>query len=133
MTAEARMSPGPQHMQALQRANAVRLARAELKRRVAIGEMCAADVILDAPWEAESMTVSDLLTSQRRWGHTRCRKFLQCVPMSENKTVGSMTDRQRHALAQMLAAGGTSRTAPERAEAAPERAEGLTPVFAGMA
>ena len=45
------------------------------------------------------MTVADLLTSQRRWGHTRCRKFLQCVPMSENKTVGSMTDRQRHALA----------------------------------
>ena len=127
MTAEARVSPGPQHMQALQRANAVRLARAELKRRVAIGEICAADVILDAPWEAESMTISDLLTSQRRWGHTRCRKFLQCVPMSENKTVGSMTDRQRHALAQMLAAGGTSRAARE------ERTEGLKPVFAVMA
>ena len=95
-------------MQALERANDVRLARAELKRRVAIGEITAADVILDAPWEAESMTVSDLLTSQRRWGHTRCRKFLQCVPMSENKTVGSMTDRQRHALAQMLGASGTS-------------------------
>jgi hypothetical protein len=126
MTAEARMSPGPQHMQALQRANAVRLARAELKRRVAIGEICVADVILDAPWEAESMTVSDLLTSQRRWGHTRCRKFLQCVPMSENKTVGSMTDRQRHAIAQMLVAGGASRSAPERAET-------YTPAFAGMA
>jgi hypothetical protein len=126
MTAEARMSPGPQHMRALQRANAVRLARAELKRRVAIGEICVADVILDAPWEAESMTVSDLLTSQRRWGHTRCRKFLQCVPMSENKTVGSMTDRQRNALAQMLGAGGMSRSAPERTE-------GFTPVFAGMA
>jgi hypothetical protein len=125
MSAEARVSPGPQHMQALQRANAVRLARAELKRRVAIGEMCAADVILDAPWEAESMTISDLLTSQRRWGHTRCRKFLQCVPMSENKTVGSMTDRQRHALAEMLAACGISRSTPERGE-------GLTPVFAGI-
>ena len=126
MTAEARMSPGPQHMQALRRANAVRLARAELKRRVAIGEICVADVILDAPWEAESMTVSDLLTSQRRWGHTRCRKFLQYVPMSENKTVGSMTDRQRHAVAQMLVAGGASRSAPERAET-------YTPAFAGMA
>jgi hypothetical protein len=113
-------------MQALQRANAVRLARAELKRRVAIGEISVADVILDAPWEAESMTISDLLTSQRRWGHTRCRKFLQCVPMSENKTVGSMTDRQRRALAQMLRAGGTSSSAAERADA-------LTPVFAGMA
>jgi hypothetical protein len=130
MSAEARMAPGPQHMQALQRANAVRLARAELKRRVAIGDIGAADVILDAPWEAESMTVSDLLTSQRRWGHTRCRKFLQYIPMSENKTLGSMTDRQRHALAQMLAASGAPRSAPERAE---ERVEGLTPMLAGVA
>jgi hypothetical protein len=126
MTAEARMSPGPQHMQALQRANAVRLGRAELKRRVAVGEISAADVILNTPWQAESMTISDLLTSQRRWGHTRCRKFLQCVPMSENKTVGSMTDRQRHALALMLRASGASRPVPERAE-------GLTPLLAGMA
>jgi hypothetical protein len=126
MTAEARMSPGPQHMQALRRANAVRLARAELKRRVAVGEICAADVILEAPWETESMTISDLLTSQRRWGHTRCRKFLQCVPMSENKTVGSMTDRQRHALARMLEHGGSLRTAPDRAD-------GLTPFVAGVA
>jgi hypothetical protein len=113
-------------MQALRRANAVRLARAELKRRVAIGEICVAEVILDAPWEAESMSISDLLTSQRRWGHTRCRKFLQCVPMSENKTVGSMTDRQRRAVAQMLVAGGASRSAHERAET-------YTPAFAGIA
>lgn len=103
MTAEARKTPAPQHMQALQRANAVRLARAELKRRVAEGESTAGEVILRSPWEAESMTVGDLLTSQRRWGHTRCRKFLQCIPMSENKTVGSMTDRQRAALAGALA------------------------------
>ena len=114
MTAEARMSPGPQHMQALQRANAVRLARAELKRRVAIGEISVADVILDAPWEAESMTISDLLTSQRRWGHTRCRKFLQCVPMSENKTIGSMTDRQRGALAALLREAGAPQPTPVR-------------------
>ena len=72
------------------------------------------------------MTVADLLTSQRRWGHTRCRKFLQCIPMSENKTVGSMTDRQRRALAQMLATQRCVATAPERAE-------GLTPVLAGIA
>jgi hypothetical protein len=125
MNAEARMSPGPQHMQALRRANAVRLARAGLKRRVADGEISAAEVILAAPWETESMTVSDLLTSQRRWGHTRCRKFLQCVPMSENKTIGSMTDRQRQALAHMLGAGGVVR--PER-----PRSEALEPAFAGM-
>jgi hypothetical protein len=134
MNAEARMYPGqkrpprPQHLQALQRANAVRLARAELKRRVADGEISAADVILTAPWEADSMTVSDLLTSQHRWGHTRCRKFLQCIPMSETKTIGSMTDRQRRALAQLLATGDGAAAVPR----AVDPAEVLRPVLAAV-
>jgi hypothetical protein len=122
MNAEARTTPGPQHMQALQRANAVRLARAELKRRVADGETHVSDVILGSPWEAESMTVGDLLTSQRRWGHTRCRKFLQCIPMSENKTIGSMTDRQRSALAHALG------TAPVRLDRGVQRTLALAGV-----
>jgi hypothetical protein len=126
MNAEARMSPAPQrrqhpqHLQALQRANAVRLARAELKRRVAEGEITAAEVILSAPWEADSMSVSDLLTSQHRWGNTRCRKFLQCVPMSETKTIGSMTDRQRRFVAELLDTGDPAASGarvPEPAEA----------------
>jgi hypothetical protein len=102
MNATATMAPAPQHMQALARANEVRLARAELKRQVAIGEITAAEVVLTSPWEAESMAVCDLLLSQRRWGHQRCRKLLAQVPMSETKTVGTMTDRQRTALAALL-------------------------------
>ena len=103
MNATVMIAPtGPQHMQALERANKVRLARAELKRRVAIGEVDVAAVILDCPWEAHSMAVADLLMSQRRWGQTRCRKFLAQIPMSEKKTVGSMPDRQRRTLAVML-------------------------------
>jgi hypothetical protein len=94
--------PGPQHMRALERANKVRLARAELKRRVATGDVDVAAVILECPWEAHSMAVADLLMSQRRWGQTRCRKFLAQIPMSEKKTVGSMTERQRRTLAVML-------------------------------
>jgi len=94
----------PQHMQALARANEVRLARAELKRRVMEGHTTAADVILDLPWEAESMAVAELLMSQHRWGHTRARRFLATIPMTETKTIGSMTDRQRYSLADMLAA-----------------------------
>jgi hypothetical protein len=95
-------------MRALERANEVRLARADLKRRVATGEINVGDVILECPWEAESMAVADLLMSQRRWGQTRCRKFLSQIPMSEKKTIGSMTERQRRTLASLLssAAGG---------------------------
>jgi hypothetical protein len=136
MNAEARMNPAlerpqrshPQHLQALERANAVRLARAELKRRVAEGEITAAEVILSSPWEAASMTVSDLLTSQHRWGHTRCRKFLQCIPMSETKTIGSMTERQRRAVAQLLIAGDAAAQVPR----ATEPAEALHPVLAAV-
>jgi len=102
MNAAATIAPAPQHLRALARANEVRLARAELKRQVADGEISAAHVILECPWEATSMSVAELLTSQRRWGSTRCRKLLQSIPMSENKTVGSMTARQRTALAAML-------------------------------
>jgi hypothetical protein len=103
MNATVMIAPtGPQHMRALERANKVRLARAELKRRVAMGEAEVAEVILDCPWEADSMAVADLLMSQRRWGQTRCRKFLVQIPMSETKTVGSMTERQRRTLALML-------------------------------
>ena len=102
MSATARIAPGPQYMRALQRANEVRLARAGLKRRVASGELAVAEVLLGTYWEAENMTVSDLLMSQRRWGHTRCRKLLMQIPVGENKTVGSMTERQRRALAQLL-------------------------------
>jgi hypothetical protein len=91
------IAPTPQHLQALERANRVRLARADLKRRVAEGELAVADVILCPPYEAEKMEVGDLLLSQRRWGWTRARKVI-----AENKTIGSMTDRQRRALAEKL-------------------------------
>jgi hypothetical protein len=98
--------PAPQHIRALQQANRVRLARAELKRQVAEGERSVADIVLECPWEAESMTIGDLLMSQHRWGRTRCRRFLSGIPMVETKTIGSMTDRQRRALAARLTGEG---------------------------
>jgi hypothetical protein len=96
MTASA--IQGPQHMQALARANRVRLARAELKRAIARGEVEAADVVRERPWETESMTLAELLTSQRRWGRTRARKFLLSLALSENKRLGTLTSRQRAVL-----------------------------------
>jgi len=110
MSATATIAPPrPQHLCALDRANEVRLARAQLKRRVAFGTVDVAEVIVYCPWEAHSMAVVDLLMSQPRWGLIRCRKFLAQMPMSEKKTVGSMTDRQRRALAAMLASAERGR------------------------
>jgi hypothetical protein len=107
----------PQYMRALERANQVRLARAELKRKVAAGEIDVADVIMDCPWEAESMAVGDLLMSQRRWGQTRCRKFLVQIPMTEMKSIGSMTTRQRLALTELLRAAARASEIGEEVEA----------------
>ncbi|HVL94360.1 MAG TPA: hypothetical protein VM266_00730 [Solirubrobacteraceae bacterium] len=89
-------------MRALRQANRVRLARAELKRQIAEGDRTVAEVVSECPWEASSMTIADLLMSQHRWGRTRCRRFLASIPMSETKTVGSMTERQRATLAARL-------------------------------
>jgi hypothetical protein len=99
-------------MRALARANRVRLARAELKRQVADGELTVADVVLECPWEAESMAIADLLMSQHRWGRTRCRRFLSSLPMSETKSIGTMTDRQRRELAALLGGEPADGAAP---------------------
>jgi hypothetical protein len=92
----------PQHLRALEQANRVRLARADLKRRVAVQATTVADIVLDCPWEAESMELSDLLMSQRRWGRARCRRVLLSLGLPENKQIGTLTDRQRRALATTL-------------------------------
>jgi hypothetical protein len=90
-------------MRALERANLVRLARAELKRAIARGDRDPSQVVEECPWETESMTIAELLTSQRRWGQTRARKFLLPLSLNENKQLGTLTSRQRRLLATELA------------------------------
>jgi hypothetical protein len=109
----ATIHAAPQHLRALERANAVRLARAELKRRVATGETTAAEVVLECPGEASSMELSDLLMSQRRWGRARCKRVLLTVGLPENKHIGTLTPRQRRLLAEQLR---TRSSSPENAQ-----------------
>lgn len=93
-----------QCMEALARANEVRLARAALKRDISAGRRPITDVITESPWEAESMSLSELLCSQRRWGRARSRKLLSSTALSEGKRVGSLTERQRRVLVAALEA-----------------------------
>lgn len=102
MTDTALKTPEPQRLRALERANQIRLARAALKRSIALGQVSAAEVILDCPEAAGSWPIGDLLMSQRRWGSTRCRKFLSRNHIVETKPVGTLTDRQRRVLADCL-------------------------------
>jgi hypothetical protein len=101
-----------QHLRALEYANRVRLARARMKRKIAAGELPAAEVVLSCPWQAYSMSISDLLMSQKRWGRTRCRRLLVSLSVPENKQVGTLTERQRLALASVL----TAKNAPPDGE-----------------
>lgn len=107
----ATLTTDQQHLRALREANRVRLARADMKRKIAAGDLSAAEVILSCPWQAHSMSISDLLMSQKRWGLARCRRLLTTIGVPENKAVGTLTERQRVALAAVLTAKGA---APER-------------------
>jgi hypothetical protein len=91
-----------QRLLALERANRVRLTRATLKRRLRGGELAAADAILRSSRDTETMTVAELLLSQRGWGPARSAKMLRSVSLSETKTLGSLTERQRVMLAAVL-------------------------------
>ena len=108
---ESEPRPGgtSQCMEALARANEVRLARAALKRDIGAGRRAVTDVIIDSPWEADSMSLSELLCSQRRWGRARSRKLLSSAALSEGKKIGSLTERQRRILVGALEAKLASR------------------------
>jgi hypothetical protein len=105
MEAASTVAPAmPQHMRALAHANRVRLARAAVKRSIAAGDIEAAEVVRSCPWEVSTMTVGELLRSQRRWGRTRVRKFLFSLALNENRELGRLTERQRSVLAGELEA-----------------------------
>lgn len=112
-------SAGRQNMRALEQANRIRLARAALKRSVARGDVAVADVLLDPADEIAGMEIAELLTSQKRWGSTRCAKFMNLIGLSESKTIRSLTERQRSAMAAVLTA---ERPAPDLAAAVVYRA-----------
>jgi hypothetical protein len=79
------------------------------------------------------MSISDLLMSQKRWGRTRCRRLLVSLSVPENKQVGTLTERQRLALAAVLTAKnappgeGRAREEDTRAPALTRHEGALTP------
>jgi hypothetical protein len=101
-TSRARASSQQQRLLALDRANHIRVARAALKRRLRAGEIAPADAILRSCSETATMTLAELLHSQRGWGPKRSSKVLRSVLLSESKTLGSLTERQRTTLVGVL-------------------------------
>jgi len=110
----ATLEPLPQHLDALARANTIRLEQALLKRRLKAGSLHvdallvgAADLTDDERDAFERLTVMEFLRAPHRMGRARVRLLLSRlaaldppVCLSEAKRVGSMTVRQRHVLAE---------------------------------
>jgi hypothetical protein len=49
------------------------------------------------------MVLQDLLMAQPLWGQVRSTRLLAAIPLSERKTIGSMTERQCGIVAALLA------------------------------
>lgn len=89
-----------QSMIALQRANAVRVGIAAIRRELGAGAITVEEALADE--RAQSMTVFDVLRAQHRWGRTRTLGALRSVHVSENRRVRDLTDRQHDVIAAVV-------------------------------
>lgn len=91
-------------MVALERANAIRLERARLKREIKAGRLDVVEVLDKIPECALTMPTIGLLTAQRQWGDGTAKKFLQGLEISPMRRLGDLTYRQRGVLIDALEA-----------------------------
>jgi len=91
-----------QRMEALRRANEIRFARAELKKDLKAGKVKVAEILSKPPPCAESAKVSDLLMALPNVGPVRTARLLRGRRISESKTVGGLSERQRAELVRAL-------------------------------
>jgi hypothetical protein len=102
-------TPQAQRLSALERANSIRTARAQLKRSLGSGEVSAAELLLNPPPEAVAWSIGELLTSPRGWGVARARRLLAAHRLNEIKPIGQLTVRQRRLLVSDLERVGSRR------------------------
>jgi hypothetical protein len=91
-----------QPMAALERANTIRLARADLRRKLSNRELTAGELLLDPPAAILTWEVGELLSAQWRWGNIRTRKFLGTMVISFHREVRMLTGRERRRLVEAL-------------------------------
>jgi hypothetical protein len=76
---------GPQHVRALERANHVRSARATAKRRIASGELTAAEVILAHQWEFDTMPITEILITSGNGAGDAATSFSSASPYARTR------------------------------------------------
>src|SRR5262249_18814795 len=92
-----------QRMEALKRANDIRVRRAQLKKDLKEGRV-KIETILNAPPEYVSTAkVFDILMAVPKFGRVKAARFLNQCRISQSKTVGGLSERQRAELVGLFA------------------------------
>ena len=91
-----------QRMEALQRANEIRIQRAQLKRDLKAGAVAIGDLLNDPPAYVHTAKVFDLLLSVPKYGRVKAGRLLQTCRISQSKTVSGLSERQRGELVALL-------------------------------
>jgi hypothetical protein len=84
-----------QRMDALQRANAIRTRRAQLKRDLKAGRVSIHTLLSKPPDYVETAKVFDILMAVPKFGRVKAARFLNQCRISQSKSVGGLSERQR--------------------------------------
>jgi hypothetical protein len=82
-------------MEALQRANDIRVKRAQLKRDLKNGRADIEEILGKPPDYVATAKVFDILMAVPKFGRVKATRFLTQARISQSKTVGGLSDRQR--------------------------------------
>lgn len=84
-----------QRMDALKRANDVRVRRAQLKKDLKEGKVRIEQILGSPPEYVSTAKVIDILMAVPKFGRVKAARFLTTARISQSKTVGGLSDRQR--------------------------------------
>ena len=93
--AHAPMRSLDQRMEALKRANDIRVKRARLKKDLKEGRAQIEQILADPPEYVSTAKVFDMLMAVPKFGRVKATRFLNQCRISRSKTVGGLSDRQR--------------------------------------
>ncbi len=84
-----------QRMEALKRANDIRVRRAQLKRDLKDGRVQIESILLEPPEYVSTAKVFDMLMAVPKFGRVKATRLLNQCRISQSKTVGGLSERQR--------------------------------------
>lgn len=88
-----------QHMEALERANEIRIQRAGLKRSIRAGDVKVTEILSEPiPSWLRAEPIGRFLKCIPRLGETRTTTVLRSIPLDYWRTVGNLTAREKAGL-----------------------------------